>query len=304
MRELVTMWRDARLVALTFVIAAVYAAALIPSSGLVLVEGFTTVRPANVLPVVFSLMFGPAAAWGSAFGNVLADAFSRTLTWGSLFGFVGNFLAGYVGYRLWGNLGRLSSGEQPTMRSGEQLLEYGVIALVSAVLTAAVIAWGLDLLGLFPFSVFATIVALNDFLAAVVLGPPLLYLLYPLARDNGLLYTDLLDEEALPDVPADRRRFAAVGLASVAGVWFATGLLASVFVQGVPFGAVPQDAFPPGSIGSPLQVALGTVAFALVLAFGFLSGDWLSAHHRSARMEVSDPGSDEEPKRRSGSSGG
>ncbi len=263
------------MVALTFVIAAIYAAALIPSSGLVLVEGFTTVRPANVFPVAFSLLFGPAAAWGSAIGNVLADAFSETLTPGSLFGFVGNFFAGYLGYRLWGNLGPLSSGEPPTMRSVRQLLEYWLVTLATAALTGAIIAWGLDLLGLFPFAMFATIIAVNDFIAAAILGPPLLYLLYPLARENQLLYPAVMRGDALPAVPPGRRRRAAYGLVAVSLGWLVLGIAVSV-VQGLPLGPVPPDRVPPGSVGSPIQVVLGTVAFALVLVLSALSGEWLS----------------------------
>ena len=172
------MWKNGQMVAITIVIAALYMTALIPFSGLVIVPGFSTVRPANVLPVVFSLLVGPAAAWGAAIGNLLSDAFSGTLTQGSVFGFVGNFFFGFVGYKLWGNLGVFSSGEEPSMRSVRQLIEYLLIALVAATGTGAIIGWGLDLLGLFPFSVFATIVTVNDFLVAAILGPPLLYFLY------------------------------------------------------------------------------------------------------------------------------
>jgi energy-coupling factor transport system substrate-specific component len=50
---------------------------------------------------VFSILFGPAAAWGSAFGNLIGDFFG-TLGLGSIFGFVGNFLYAYIPYRLWG----------------------------------------------------------------------------------------------------------------------------------------------------------------------------------------------------------
>lgn len=132
MKEVFTVWKDVLMVAFTVVIAAIYTAGLIPSKGLVLVPGFTEVRPGVAFPVAFSLMSGPAAAWGSAIGNLVGDAFGGTLTWGSPFGFLGNFFMGLVGYKLRGSLGALSSGEEPTMRSARQLLEYLVIALVTA----------------------------------------------------------------------------------------------------------------------------------------------------------------------------
>lgn len=268
MRDVLTMWRDMRMVALTVVIAAVYMTALIPFKGFVIVPGFTEIRPANVLPVALGLLFGPAAAWGAAVGNLLSDAFGGTLSSGSAFGFVGNFFSAYAAYRLWGGLGPLSSGEAPRMRSSAQLVEFVVVSFVSAAGTAAIIAWGLDLLGLFPFSVFALIVTGNNFLAAAVIGPPVLYLLYPRIEDAGLLYTQLAaDQEA--STP-DRRDVGAIGLAGVAVGWLVGGIVLGVAVQGIPFG-VPVGGIEPGTGGSTLQSAFGAVAFALLLWFALRS---------------------------------
>ena len=260
MREVLTMWRDTRMIMLTAVVAAVYAAVLVPFKGLTIIPGFTSVRPANVFPVVFSLLFGPAAAWGSAIGNLIGDVFGGTFGPGSLFGFIGNFLFGFVGYKLWANLGPLSSGEEPDFRSnaGRQLVEYLVVALVAAAVTAAIIAWGVDLLGLVPFPVLGTTIMVNNFLAAAVLGPPLLYLTWPRVKELGLLYPEVLRADDLPDIAAARRRTAAYGLAVVAIVW----VLVGVFV------APPQSTF---------QMALGVIGFVLVLGFSAVAGERLSA---------------------------
>ena len=275
MKEVFTMWRDARMVMFVVVIAAVYAAFLIPFKGLVIVPGFTTVRPANVLPIVLSLLFGPAAAWGSAFGNLFADAFGGTLTWGSAFGFVGNFFYGFVAYRLWGNLGALSSGEEPDMRSLRQLVEYLIVALVAAAGTGAIIGWGLDVLGLLPFSVLATIITVNNFLPAAVLGPPLLYLLYPRIKNAGALYPDLVGKD-LPSVSSPRQRAAAYGLTTIAVGWLLFGIAISVGLQGVRFGVIPAEVAVQAS-GSPLQIVVGAVSFLAILGFSAISGERLSS---------------------------
>ena len=275
------------MVALTAVIAAIYMTALIPFKGSVIVPGFTEVRPANALPVAFGLMFGPAAAWGAAIGNLVGDAFGGTLTVGSVFGFLGNFFTGYVGYKLWGHLGPLSAGEEPTMRSPRQLVEFVVVSFVAAAGTGAIIAWGLDLLGLFPFSVFATIITVNDFLAAAVIGPPLLYVLYPRLAEAGLLYTDLMDERHLPDVPLRQRQYAAVGLAVVSVAWLVVGIAISVGLQGVPFW-LAGGGVEPGTGGSMLQGVVGAVGFLLVLAFSALTaGDYrrIPGSRREGRVE-------------------
>jgi energy-coupling factor transport system substrate-specific component len=284
MKEVFTMWRDARMVALTAVIAAVYMTALIPFKGFAIVPGFTEIRPANVLPVALALMFGPAAAWGAAIGNLLSDAFGGTLSAGSAFGFVGNFFNAYVAYKLWGHLGPLSSGERPTMRSPRQLLEFVVISFVAAAGTAAIISWGVDSLGLFPFSVFAIIITVNDFFAAAVIGPPLLYLLYPRIEDAGLLYTELMDEHELPTVSPRDQRYAAAGLAVVSVAWLVIGIAISVGVEGVPLG-VPSGGVQPGTGGSTLQAAFGTVAFVLILGFSALSSGWSPRALRSGGRE-------------------
>jgi hypothetical protein len=88
------------MVVLVAQIAAIYAAVCIPFKLAVVVPGVTEVRPATAIPVVCGILFGPAAAWGSAFGNLIADFFG-TLGPGSLAGFVANFLYAYVPYRLW-----------------------------------------------------------------------------------------------------------------------------------------------------------------------------------------------------------
>jgi ABC-type dipeptide/oligopeptide/nickel transport system ATPase component len=43
--------------------------------GIPLIPGHTELRPANVIPVVSALLFGPAEAWGGAFGNLIGDFF-------------------------------------------------------------------------------------------------------------------------------------------------------------------------------------------------------------------------------------
>jgi len=110
MRDVITMWRHTRMVVLVALIAAVYAAVLIPFKVAVpIAPGFTEFRPANVIPIVCSLLFGPAAAWGAAIGNLIGDAFGGTLGPGSFFGFIGNFFYGFLPYKLWGRMGFLSS---------------------------------------------------------------------------------------------------------------------------------------------------------------------------------------------------
>lgn len=289
MRDVVRMWRDPRMVALTVVIAAVYMATLIPSSGLVIIPGFTTIRLGTVLPVVFGLLYGPAAAWGAAIGNLASDVFGGTLTFGSVFGFVGNFLLGFVPYRLWGNLGFLSSDDEPDMRSLDQIPEFLAVALAASAATGAVIGWGTDMLGLLPFSVLATIVTVNDFLVAAVLGPPILYVMYPQMKAANLLYVHLMPPDDLPAVSRSRQRRAAAVLASAALVWAGLGVTVSVW-EGIPPGTIPGEAVLVGVGPSGAQAVLGALGFLLVVGAGVASGERLSALvRRDAGVEETRP---------------
>lgn len=135
MKELITMWKNTRMIVLVALTAAVYAAVLIPFKvALPIVPGFTEIRPANVIPIIFSLMFGPAAAWGSAFGNLIADAFG-TFGPGSLFGFVGNFLMGFIPYKMWQAFGK---GE-PIAESRRSTGKSATIALIVAAVVALIV---------------------------------------------------------------------------------------------------------------------------------------------------------------------
>ncbi len=185
------MWQDTRLLVLSAQIAAIYAAVLIPFKvGIPIIPGFVELRPANVIPVVASLLFGPAAAWGSGIGNVIGDCFG-TLGPASLFGFLGNFLYGYVPYLLWGNLGWLSSGREPMVRSWWQGAEYVLVCAFASLVCAATIGWGVELLGLLPFWLLFPAIFLNNLVMATLLGPPLLVFLYPRVKRWNLYHRDL-----------------------------------------------------------------------------------------------------------------
>src|SRR5499427_2698865 len=105
MSGLQLMWRNTRMVVLCAISAALYAAVLVPFKVVPLIPGVTELRPANAIPVVCSFLFGPAAAWGSAIGNMIGDFFGG-LGPGDIFGFFANIVYGYVPYKGWQVLAR------------------------------------------------------------------------------------------------------------------------------------------------------------------------------------------------------
>ncbi len=189
--DLTDVWQETRLIVLTAQIAAIYAAILIPfKAGIPIIPGFVELRPANAIPIVASLLFGPAAAWGAGIGNLIGDCFG-TLGPASLFGFLGNFFLGYLPYVLWGNLGWLSSGQPPMVKSWRQMMEYGVVCVMASAACAGIIGWGVEWLGLLPFIILAPAIFFNNIVMGIFLGPPLLVFLYPRVQRWGLRYEDI-----------------------------------------------------------------------------------------------------------------
>jgi energy-coupling factor transport system substrate-specific component len=186
--ELFGMWRNTRMVVLTAICAALYAAILIPFKVAPIIPGVTELRPANALPIVCSFLFGPAGAWGAAFGNLIGDFFGG-LGPGDLFGFAGNLLFGLTPYSVWDAV--TGAPPVPSRRLGWWALFASVVGL-SGMLCATVVGWGLGLLGFHPFTVVGSSVLVNNVVAGIGLAPLLLGLLYGRIGSAHLLYRDLL----------------------------------------------------------------------------------------------------------------
>ncbi|HAA03234.1 MAG TPA: hypothetical protein DCE18_07670 [Syntrophobacteraceae bacterium] len=191
MKEIINQWKHTRMVVLTAVSAACYVAIVLPFKVAVIIPGLTEVRPGAAIPILFSFLFGPAAAFGAAFGNLIADMLGGMLGVGSLFGFAGNFLYGYIPYALW----RALRGTAPP--GGKGVADWFLISaiiLVSCMAIATVIGWGVDLLGLAPFAALGNTILLNNLLSSCILAMPLLALTYRRVEHAGLLWHEIMEE--------------------------------------------------------------------------------------------------------------
>lgn len=259
MKEVFTMWKYTKMVVLTSLTAAVYAAILIPLKGFPLIPGITEFRPANAIPIVFGLLFGPAAAWGTAIGNLIGDLFG-TLGIGSIPGFIGNFFYGLIGYKTLGHWG-LSSDTEPRLKSGRQFIEFALIVLLSSSVCAMIIAWGLELLGLLPFAVLGAIISINNSIVALVLGPFLLWILYPRVVKLDLLWTDIMDRKDISPHLSPRLGVLLIALGGFGGLIM--GLLLSTGLYGAYL-----FSFGIGSTGG--GVILGVLPFIILFLIGCL----------------------------------
>lgn len=222
MKEIFSMWKSTKMIVLVALTAAIYAAILIPFKAFPIIPAFTEFRPANLIPVVFGLFFGPAGAWGAAIGNTIGDLLGGTISWGSAFGFVGNFFFGYIPYKLWDNLGILKNDEMaPDCKNAKKISLFVVVSLVASCACGLWIAWGVDFLGFVPFAALGTIIPVNNFAAAIILGLPVTVLLYPRIKKWDLYWKDVMAEDDLPKGGAIAKTGAYILLiAAVAGLIF------------------------------------------------------------------------------------
>ncbi len=222
MNDLRQMWRETRMVVLVAISAALYAAVLVPFKGVPLIPGVTELRPANAVPIVCSFLFGPAAAWGSAIGNMIGDFFGGVGP-GDVFGFFANLVYGYLPYKIWNVI---AAQQSPVGRSPIGILKYVAVCLMASTLCADFVAWGENLIGLRPFWMLGNVIVLNNMIAATAIAPFLLIGIYPRVKQGRMLYEDVMP--SLKHGPSARRIAGVVMIAvGESGAWILGNLIST-----------------------------------------------------------------------------
>jgi energy-coupling factor transport system substrate-specific component len=259
MSEVFGMWRNTRMVVLTAMTASLYAAILIPFKVLPLIPGVTEFRPANAVPVVCSFLFGPAAAWGAAIGNVIGDFFGG-LGPGDLFGFVGNFLYGLLPYKIW----RALTDADPVPDTALTRIAFVAVVGLASGACALTIGWGLNLLGFVPFSVLGNVILLNDGVVAILLAPLLLAAVYPRVKRARLRYVDILEPRR-----ARPRWIRVTGLVLVVTA-IVGGMVAGNLISTGRIELAGLSTEPPGTRAAAVGVGLSPAVIALLIGAALL----------------------------------
>lgn len=139
---------------------------------MVLIEGFTEIRPVNALPVMFGLIAGPVGALACGLGNMAADLFG-TFNATSLLGFAANFIGAYLPFRLW----YVFSDEKPNLKSFGNIGRYCLISTVASFVMAFIIGAGLDIIFGVRLPQIYIYVLLNNLAFSVFLGIPVFIVL-------------------------------------------------------------------------------------------------------------------------------
>jgi energy-coupling factor transport system substrate-specific component len=190
MRELLACWQNTRMIVLIGLCEALYSVTVGYLKFLTLIPGITELRPGACLPIVFSVFFGPVAAWGSAFGNLVGDIMGGTIGPGSLFGLPGNFFYGYIPYRVL----RAVNASSSDLIGKKKLAVYIFLVLLASAVCATIIAPGVTYIG-FPFDLVEHAIFFNNSLMSFLLASFLIRDLDKRVRKLKLNYEQVLDAD-------------------------------------------------------------------------------------------------------------
>lgn len=142
---------------------------------LALIPGMTEVRPANMIPVVFGIMWGPAGAWGISIANAITDIMSGSGFDVWIPGFFINFFYAYLPYKMWYSID-LKRGyvNEPRLRSVRDILWFIFIVFVDSLVTTTLLSILFEYLGFQSYGSSWLLLFFNNFDFAVVLGIPTL----------------------------------------------------------------------------------------------------------------------------------
>lgn len=197
MRYAIKMWNNTRMIVLVAVVAAIYAATLIAfKTAIPLIPGVTEVRVANIFPMTFGFLFGPAGAWGLAIGNFIGDIFGGTFGPASIAGFFGNFLLGFLPYTMWTAFIPFCEAKYTWNRRGfKSWSAYISINFVSSSACSVIIGVVVDVLGIAPYALISKIITLNNFIGGLI-GIVLLISVFDVtSKQLGLLWIDVMDKK-------------------------------------------------------------------------------------------------------------
>lgn len=176
MREIFTVFRKRSAWGHMILSAVVFFAIALPFRSLfTLLPGVTEIRPANMVPLVFGIQFGPAAAWGISIGNLISDILSGSNAFVCLTGFLVNFFYTYIPYKLWYTL-RL--GKEPIhpvrLNTVLEIVKYILVVLIDSFVTTVSLSLIFEAAGFQSFFSSFPLLFFNNFDFAIILGIPVL----------------------------------------------------------------------------------------------------------------------------------
>jgi len=189
MHELVRVWTERKGLILIGASALIYALVLIPFNQVQWVVAGIAIRPAAALPVVFGVLFGPAAAWGLGIGNVAGDLFG---SWSlmSIPGFLINVLYPYLSYLLWHRVMKDHEIRADLFSTGSFLF----VTFISTLVCMTLLASAGTVFFARPFATKFISYFGNNIIFAITLGTVIYWIVLERAFRGGFVYGKKWDE--------------------------------------------------------------------------------------------------------------
>ena len=180
MKEIFTVFKNKKCLVRMVISGILFLLVAAPfKSLLTLVPGMTEVRPANMIPPVLGLIWGPAAAWGISIANAISDivaSHSPFIVWFP--GMIINFFFAYLPYKMWYSLGHIGSGTvKPNLNSVFEILKFIYVCFIDSLVTTVLLVMLFEYLGFQTFTSSVLLLFFNNFDFTIVLGIPVVLLL-------------------------------------------------------------------------------------------------------------------------------
>lgn len=174
---------------------------------------------------------------------------------------------------------------EPTVNTGKKLAVFVAIVILASAVCAVWIAWFNDLIGFVPFAALGSIITVNNAIAGLVLGPVLLLVLYPRIKRWGLLWTEIMRPD---EVPEPRLQTVGNALMWIGGIGaLVVGLILGLGLYGQGLAAAGFSPEGAGEVGG-FAIGLGLFPFlALIVIASFMLGgreQVLAAEEESERV--------------------
>ncbi|MDQ4105948.1 MAG: hypothetical protein M3157_02075 [Actinomycetota bacterium] len=158
---------------------------------------------------------------------------------------------------------------EPTVNTGKKLAVFVAIVILASAVRAVWIAWFNDLIGFVPFAALGSIVTVNNAIAGLVLGPVLLLVLYPRIKRWGLLWTEIMRPDEVPEARLQTVGNVLVWIGGIGALVVGLILGLGLYGQGLAAGFSPEGA---GEVGG-FAIGLGLLPFlALIVIASFMLG--------------------------------
>lgn len=157
-----------------FLLIVIHMAVSLPFKVMIMIPGFTDIRPVTCIQPLFGLFYGQTGALAFAVGNLISDILSDSLQWSCIAGFLANYLYVVLIYKLWHAIRKKAF----SLRQAKDFFAYIAIVLLSAAVLTAIITLGVY--AVYPQVDLPTLIGTifcNNTIFPVVLGAPIMIMM-------------------------------------------------------------------------------------------------------------------------------